>query len=84
MMRNFVFAVHTGLACWAILGFVVALPAAAQSDAASFGALPYISEAVISPDGKRVAMLESRGPQTLIGIYTVGGNSDEPTYISVG
>ncbi|MEL6112091.1 MAG: S9 family peptidase [Pseudomonadota bacterium] len=84
MMRNFVFAVHTRLACWAILGFVVALPAAAQSDAASFGALPYISEAVISPDGKRVAMLESRGPQTLIGIYTVGGNSDEPTYISVG
>ncbi|MEM1192035.1 MAG: S9 family peptidase [Pseudomonadota bacterium] len=59
-------------------------PAAAQSDAKSFGALPYISEAVISPNGKRVAMLESRGPQTVIGIYTVGGESEAPSYISVG
>jgi len=66
--------------------FVLALTlfeARAQTDAKSFGALPLISEAAISPDGTRVALLETRGTQTVVGIYGVGGDS-KPTVISVG
>lgn len=63
----------------------VAVGAMAQTSPESFGALPYISEAAISPDGKKVAMLETRGTQTVVGIYAVDTQSGaKPKFISVG
>ena len=58
-----------------LLAFLSCSTALAQ-DARLFGTLPTIQEVSLSPDGKKVGMIENRDGRTFIVSYPLGGDGD--------
>jgi dipeptidyl aminopeptidase/acylaminoacyl peptidase len=60
---------------------VVAGPAQAAPPAEAFGRLPAIDDVEVSPDGRRVAMLQSLQGRTVAAIYTLNAPAGTPPVI---
>lgn len=74
----------------ASLGFIFAMaaalsPASAQkADPAIYGALPNVTEAQISPDGKTVALLQNAGAVSAVLFYDLEKPGSQPLGVGVG
>ncbi|MEZ5893936.1 MAG: S9 family peptidase [Parvularculaceae bacterium] len=57
---------------------------AQPADPAVYGALPSVSEAAISPDGKAVALLQHAGATSAVMFYDLDSPGSKPTGVGIG
>ena len=64
--------------------FVVSGAGAQKADPAIYGALPDVTEAQISPDGKTVALLQNIGASSAVLFYDLNNKGAQPIGVGVG
>ena len=63
--------------------FILGASSALEALPDDYGRLPIVSEVAISPNGKRVAMIENRGETAIVSFYGLD-SSEGPTGVPIG
>ena len=85
MTRLFLRPIDRLIVCVVTAALLSAAPAAAQkADPAHYGALPNVSEAQISPDGRYLALLQTINATSAVVFYDLDDPEATPTGVGVG